>query len=141
MEEQYRQGQKHTNADALSRFRNCEQCELKHEEPNKKRNVKLLQNKKDEIYCRRMVALGENIEQESDTDLAKIIKLLKNGRLQENNPNELKHENDVCKKLWNSRDKLRFRGGLLYYITENDNYRLIIRKDRRRRFINLFTNR
>lgn len=37
---QHRSGQKHQNADALSRYPDCGQCELSHDEPMKKRNVK-----------------------------------------------------------------------------------------------------
>ena len=39
---QHRPGDKHVNADALSRLAACGQCELQHSDPKKKRNVKLL---------------------------------------------------------------------------------------------------
>ena len=41
---EHRAGKLHTNADFLSRLQECEQCELKHENPKKKRNVKYLDN-------------------------------------------------------------------------------------------------
>ena len=41
---EHRKGQHHLNADAMSRYPLCEQCELKHEEPRGKRNVKKLQD-------------------------------------------------------------------------------------------------
>jgi len=51
---QHRSGEKHTNADFFSRpFEACQQCELKHEDPKRKRNVK--------VY-----ALSENKESEED---------------------------------------------------------------------------
>ena len=43
-EVQHRKGVNHTNADVLSRLIECEQCEIKHEFPKKRRNVKLLNN-------------------------------------------------------------------------------------------------
>ena len=39
---EYRKGGQHINADALSRFPQCQQCDLRHEDPKKKRNIKLL---------------------------------------------------------------------------------------------------
>ena len=36
----YRKGSEHTNADALSRLPPCEQCLIKHIDPQKKRNNK-----------------------------------------------------------------------------------------------------
>ena len=38
---EYREGVKHVNADFLSRLEDCEQCEVKHENPRKRRNVKV----------------------------------------------------------------------------------------------------
>ena len=41
---QHRKGEHHVNADSLSRYPSCEQCELNHSDPKKKRNVKLLKD-------------------------------------------------------------------------------------------------
>jgi len=38
---EHRQGKEHINADFLSRVEECEQCEIKHVDPKKKRNVKI----------------------------------------------------------------------------------------------------
>ena len=38
---EHRAGIKHANADALSRLPSCEQCDLKHDNPLKRRNVKV----------------------------------------------------------------------------------------------------
>ena len=57
MEVEYRKGIHHGNADAMSRLPACEQCELRHADPKRKRNVKTLNNKQAEIYCRRITEL------------------------------------------------------------------------------------
>ena len=41
---EYRKGEQHINADALSRFPLCHQCDLRHDDPKKKRTIKLLNN-------------------------------------------------------------------------------------------------
>ncbi|MEL7308825.1 MAG: DDE-type integrase/transposase/recombinase, partial [Pseudomonadota bacterium] len=41
---QHRKGKEHTNADAMSRFPHCNQCEVGHENPKKKTNVKIIAN-------------------------------------------------------------------------------------------------
>ena len=41
---EYRKGEHHLNGDALSRYPPCQQCELKHQAPKEKRNVKKLQD-------------------------------------------------------------------------------------------------
>ena len=38
---EYRKGEDHLNADFLSRLADCEQCEVKHENPKKRRNIKV----------------------------------------------------------------------------------------------------
>ncbi|CAK9253606.1 unnamed protein product [Sphagnum jensenii] len=43
MDVTYRAGKLHTNADVLSRLPNCQQCELKHENPVNRRYVKVLE--------------------------------------------------------------------------------------------------
>jgi len=47
---EHRQGKSHINADFLSRLDDCGQCQLKHEEPQKKRNVKVFALKNCERY-------------------------------------------------------------------------------------------
>lgn len=41
---EHRPGKLHVNADALSRLFECEQCDLSHDEPQKKRNTKLIEH-------------------------------------------------------------------------------------------------
>lgn len=38
----YRKGEQHIDADAFSRFPQCRQCELRHDDPKLKRNIKFL---------------------------------------------------------------------------------------------------
>ena len=134
MDVQFRSGKDHINADAMSRLPVCGQCELRHIDPKKKRNVKEL-NKQDEVHCRRMIKLESEINQGSDDDLQIIIKLLKSGRMSEKFPRELKYCSEECKFLWKKRQKLRFRGGLLHLVAEDNNYRLLIPKEKRTELI------
>jgi hypothetical protein len=39
---EFRKGEQHINADALSRYPQCHQCDLRHDDPKLKRNIKLL---------------------------------------------------------------------------------------------------
>ena len=41
---QHRPGKLHANADGLSREMLCEQCEIEHENPKKKRNIKVVKS-------------------------------------------------------------------------------------------------
>ena len=103
------------------------QCDLKHEGPKKTRNVKVLPSKEAaSVYYRRIITWEEEIDQTSDTDLKIVIDLLKRGKVQLKHPEELKHAGAVCKQLWNMRDRLRFRGGLLYLVSDETRYRLIL---------------
>ena len=84
MRVEYRPGEKHFNADALSRLPNCEQCELRHIEPKRKRNIKILNKEKnDAICCRRIAAFEEGLDQGNDPNLKSILELLKSGKLTE----------------------------------------------------------
>ena len=136
MDVQFRKGGKHTNADSLSRIPDCGQCEIKHIEPKKKRNIKILtQGKETQVYCRRMDSLHEEIDQTSDPDLKVIIRLLKENKLQEENPEQLKNASVFSRYLWRKRDKLRFRGGLFYFVSGGKQYRLLVPKGQRNEII------
>lgn len=135
---QYRKGEEHGNADALSRWPGCQQCELNHECPKSKRNTKIF---KDEdavkrVFCRRINALQENIDQSSDSNLRTVIELMKNGQLEEKEPESLKSCNEDGFILWKKRKDLRLRGGLLYHLEGND-YKVIIPKNKRTNLIKL----
>ena len=132
MEVQFRPGKQHSNADALSRLPSCEQCELKHLDPKKKRNVKIItEPRMNEIYCRRMLSYEEELNQEDDENFKTIITLLKKVKLKEPEPTQIKNMNSECKFPWKLRTNLRFRGDLLHFVNQDGNYRLLVpRKDR-----------
>ena len=127
MRVEYRPGEKHINADALSRLPNCEQCELRHMEPKRKRNIKILNKDKNEaICCRRIVAFENDLDQENDVALKNIIELLKAGKLAEKEPASVRSGNEEMKRLWSKRENLRIRGDMLYMFSKDGKYRLII---------------
>lgn len=132
MDVQFRPGIQHLNADALSRLPSCEQCEIKHLDPKKKRNVKIIPGpRNNELYCRRMISYEVELKQEDDENLKTIITLLKKGKLNEPEPTQIKKLNSEGKLLWRLRSNLRFRGDLLHFVDHNGNYRLLVpSKDR-----------
>ncbi len=105
---QHRAGDKHTNADAMSRRPNCEQCEIFHEEPKKRRNVKLLD-------CHNVT-----ISKNDDDPVTTVINLMKKEKLNDDNPTEVKFGTLECRKLWKRRNQLRIRGDNLYMIESNE---------------------
>ena len=133
----YRRGEEHANADALSRWPNCQQCELNHQFPKQKRNVKVFDDATSvRVFCRQIGMLHEDIDQMTDSNLKKVIELMKEGKVAEREPESLKSCNEDAFILFKKRDDLRFRGGLLYFY-KNDEYKLIIPKDHRNQLIKL----
>jgi hypothetical protein len=135
---QYRKGEEHGNADALSRWPDCQQCELKHQFPKQKRNVKVFhdENAVKRVYCRRLCAMQEDIDQLSDDNLRIVIELMKAGQVSEKEPESLKFGSEDACNLWKKRNNLRLRGGLLYYLDGKD-YKLIIPKIQRTQLIKM----
>ena len=123
---EYRPGKEHMNADALSRLQQCQQCELKHPEPKHKAKVKHMNERKDEMFCRNIVSFETDTDQMKDKDLAKIIGLLKEGKISEEKPDGIMESGTEAIKLWSKRSKLRLRGGLLYLLDERSQYRLLV---------------
>ena len=134
---QYRRGVEHENADALSRLPQCEQCELKHLNPKRKTNVKRVGGRNDEIFCRNIISFEADIHQTKDKELAKIIKLLKEGKIDEDEPHEIHRSGEEAVSLWNKRERLRLRGGMLYLMDGESQYRLLVPKDDRHRLIKM----
>ncbi len=77
-----------------------------------------------------MNTLEENIDQLADKNLQIIIELMKNGRIEEKEPETLKACSEDAFILWKKRKLLRLRGGLLYYL-EGKDYKVIIPKGHR----------
>ena len=89
------------------------QCQLNHEDPKLKRNVK--QYEPDEITFRRIQAQERFFQHQStDESITTIVKLMKSGKLREKFPEELFNVPRYTLDLWNIRNKLRIRGGCLY---------------------------
>jgi transposase InsO family protein len=134
MEVLYRPGKLHGNADALSRLPQCEQCELKHDDPQKKRNFKILSELEPKEVERVICKLSKstnNWTQEDDGELATIIRLMKAGKLQEKHPIELQGSSENTKRIWERRQQLRIRGGILYLAESNNRYLLLVPQHKR----------
>ena len=127
---QHRKGENHGNADGMSRYGVCGQCELKHSDPKRKRNVKLLDNNTIEIASveeEKVMNIFSHHDkfshtQQQDDEIRTTMTLMKLKRLHEVTPIELKHHGY---RLWKHRDKLRIRGDMLYY-HHKEYYRLIV---------------
>lgn len=106
---EHRPGQKHTNADALSR-RPCGQCELDHVDPKPKRNVKTLE--------------VDDVVNEVDTKVEPveiIIKMMRNNGWQEKTlPRSCQNQETIS--IWKLRESLRIRGDKLYLVNEQEKY-------------------
>ena len=125
---EFREGSKHINADALSRLPNCEQCQINHEDPKQKRNVKVYRpdiekSEYSEKVINRIIKEDE-WQQERDPDLRTILQWL------EEEPKEPEKGNAVVKRYWRNKQQLRIRGDWLYLL-KNNQYRLIVPKYRR----------
>jgi hypothetical protein len=130
---EHRPGQQHANADALSRLPECQQCELHHEDPKKKRNVKHLNEQIHSSYCRQMHKTHST--QNTDPDITMIIKIMKSGKLLDKNPDELHCASREAKLLWKKRERLRIRGDELYFLTPDDKYKWVVPANERKRLV------
>ena len=126
MDVTYRPGKQHTNADALSRLPNCQQCELKHENPVSRRYVK--------VFASAASTEGEEELNEplvmqvttgpicpshwsfkEDPELGIMVALMRAGKLsQDFTPHAVRIGNSTVKHLWNNRGQLRILGDALY---------------------------
>jgi hypothetical protein len=132
----HRSGKIHVNADAVSRIPQCEQCELVHAEPKKRRNVKLLSplTVSSSNLCKLSTIANTKWKQEEDHDIALLLQLMKERKLGEQYPKELQLASETCKTLWKKRHNLRIRGGLLY-ISRGESHALIVPDMERRQLI------
>lgn len=127
----HRAGKLHGNADALSRLPSCQQCGIAHDDPRRRRNVKLLENNPirlrsiaDSSWC-----------QSDDDELCIIEKLMKSGDLHNDYPPILRNGSKSLKKLWSSRKLLRIRGDQLYMLNASDEYLLLVPRNRYKQLV------
>jgi transposase InsO family protein len=132
MEIIHRPGKLHTNADALSRIPQCQQCEINHQEPMSRRNVKVIDTETtpERALCKISFSTAK-WRQEDDDDIHKILQLLKQKKTTEAFPKELEGLSEQARALWTRREQLRIRGELLYLLTKDEEYALIIPRTRR----------
>ena len=120
---QFRLGDKHKNADFLSRLE-CGQCDINHEDPKLKSNVK---HYKEEANLR-AIACQNNFcrDQMKDISIKCVLNLMKSGKINETHPSQLDQTSEYSIKLWQLRKFLRIRGDCLYFVTNNSLYLLIV---------------
>jgi hypothetical protein len=129
---EHRPGKKHTNADALSRLPQCEQCELEHHDPKKKRNVKNIRD--NELFVTFRSMSRPNSGQEDDKDIQIVLREMKAGKLHEKHPKELQDASRNAKILWERRNDLRIRNNQLY-LSNKDKYAWVVPSNERKRII------
>jgi len=132
---QHRAGEQHKNADFLSRI-DCEQCEISHPDPKKRRNVKIYQNNSNDIKIRKLLINEKHAYcQSKDKNIKVVIQLMKEKRLNEAYPQELFDYPADASDLWLVRKHLRIRGDCLFYKTDSDAYLLIPPMKKRKEII------
>ena len=124
MEIEYRKGKEHINADAISRFPHCEQCSIKHQNPQKRRNIKVDYEKSDvscneeeKVLCR--VEQEKFLYQNKDEELKMVINAILSGSVMDLS------KIPRYKNMWKKKEYLRVRGDALYY-KKNGIYRYIV---------------
>ena len=132
----YREGKKHQNADALSRFGFCKQCGCEHANPLEKRNVKIFEPSElneDSVEHDKVLLLNNEEDiataQEQDTQIKQIRHWLKSfGKMKDPSGKSLTL-NWFGRKLFEKIDSCRVRGDALY-LREGNLYRLVVPKTR-----------
>ena len=122
---QHRNGVNHGNADALSRYIQCEQCEINHPDPKKKRNVKKFLSSELDVKSIEEEKILNQIEDHSDLfdgqckdpEISEIIKFL-NGEI---SVAEIKNNS-----YFGLRKNLRRRGEMLYITNSKNYYQLVV---------------
>lgn len=138
MEVTYRPGKIHTNADALSRLPNCQQCDVKHENPVTRRYVKVFgsvtsgedsEEKKSEHMIMRIDSeplLKAEWTIKTDPEVGIVVALMRAGKLaQRFIPHAVQNGSPNVKILWKMREQLRIRGDALYFM-DGEHYRLVV---------------
>lgn len=129
----YRPGTEHSNADYLSRLQ-CQQCQLNHKNPKLKRNYRTYSL--DEIKIRRINVQQKYLyQQATDKNIMNILSLMKNGKLHECLPNELKDSPEQCYRLWKNRFNFRIRGDQLFFLSTDNKYLYVVPENKRHELI------
>jgi len=138
---EHRAGKHHINADFMSRL-NCEQCEIPHSNPKRKRNVKIFEENSCQSKIIRKITKQENYwsDQSKDKNIMLVMQLMKQKRIREPFPRELNQFDEEANNLWSCRNSLRIRGDTLFYLDKNDNY-LFIPPNIKRKEIILVTHK
>lgn len=144
----HRAGKLHANADALSRLPNCQQCDLKHENPVTRRYVKVfgsslsdensgMESEENHLVMR---VTTESLPQpdwiiKNDPELGIIVALMRAEKITQTTvPHAVATGNRNIKELWKQRDKLRIRGDVLYFV-QGEHYRLVVPLNERRELV------
>jgi len=141
-EVQHRSGEKHTNADFVSRPLSCEQCEIAHDFPKKKRNVKVYGDNHSTVQEHLVMKLWKSkqyaTEQDRDSNIKKLKEMMKMEKFNKREcPESIENDpHTELKKLWIIRKKLRIRGDSVY-ILDDGKYRLILPENKRLELIDL----
>ena len=133
---EHRKGSRHINADALSRGLICEQCELTHSEPKKRRNVKLIEEQflketeveEDMVLVTRANEEMSMIESQLNDQEVNIVKnWMKEGMIEINEPKDYEKMSKFGQSLWKARRSLRIRGDVLYQVDKAEQiYSLVV---------------
>ena len=138
---EFREGKKHINADALSRLPPCEQCLISHEDPKRRRNVKIFKDvakdseendKTASTYSEKVVnkiTIDDEWQQKHDPVLKIVLSWLEKGE-----PINMEEATNEVKRYWRNKNQLRIRGDWLY-LYDNDKYRYIVPQDKRMKVI------
>lgn len=110
---EHRPGKTHINADSLSR-RPCGQCELKHENPRRKRNVKTFEEHQDGKECL-------DIDHKMEDSVENVMQAMRDNKWQhERLPTQL--QSSEANALWKLRRNLRIRGDKLFLLSTVNKY-------------------
>ena len=123
---EHRPGDKHCNADFLSREPKCEQCDVTHQFPKKKRNVKML-----EPICRQLTEYAEICKAQNDD---KNLQLLKNVLLGHEKASTLSTRETLL--LLRKRELLEIKDGIIVKKDFKGNVVPVIPKKLRENLVN-----
>ena len=74
--------------------------------PKRKGKSEECEQKINEIFCRRIVTFEESLNQDNDPTLRKICRLLKTGKIEDNERDELNNMGIKATLLWRKRAKV-----------------------------------